>query len=91
MLWLHKRRKPSIPDDHKRALLQGLRMIAEVVATQIDEGMDVLSEIPGAIARKYCGGGYGGCVLYLFNDPVLRDAAVSSIPELRGVEPFCRV
>jgi cytidyltransferase-like protein len=60
-------------------------------ATQLDEGMDDLSDIAGAIARKYCGGGYGGYALYLFNDPALRDAAVSSIPELRAVEPFCRV
>ena len=34
VLWHHKRRKPSIPDDHKRALLQGLRMIDEVIVTQ---------------------------------------------------------
>ena len=32
-LWRHKRRKPSIPDDHKRVLLQGLRMIDWVVIT----------------------------------------------------------
>jgi cytidyltransferase-like protein len=31
VMWNHKRRKPSIPDDHKRALLQGLRMVDEVV------------------------------------------------------------
>ncbi len=41
VLWHHKRRKPSIPDDHKRALLQGLRMIDEVVVTQgHKEGLD---------------------------------------------------
>lgn len=41
VLWHHKRRKPSIPDDHKRALLQGLRMIDEVIVTQgHTEGLD---------------------------------------------------
>jgi cytidyltransferase-like protein len=58
-------------------------------ATQLDEGMDVLAEIPGAIARKYCGGGHGGYALYLFADPALRDQAVLTEPNLRSVEPFC--
>lgn len=41
VLWHHKRRKPSIPDDHKRVLLQGLRMIDEVIVTQgHKEGVD---------------------------------------------------
>lgn len=41
VLWHHKRRKPSIPDDHKRVLLQGLRMIDEVIITQgHEEGLD---------------------------------------------------
>jgi len=60
-------------------------------ATQLDEGMEALRDIPGAIARKYCGGGYGGYVLYLFSDPALRAAAVAATPELRTVEPFCRI
>lgn len=33
VLWLHKRRKPSIPDEHKLALLQGLKSVDEVVIT----------------------------------------------------------
>jgi cytidyltransferase-like protein len=41
VLWHHKRRKPSIPDDHKRALLQALRMVDEVIVTQgHKEGLD---------------------------------------------------
>ncbi len=31
VLWHHKRRKPSIPDEHKMALLKGLRMVDEVI------------------------------------------------------------
>jgi len=59
--------------------------------TQLDEGMQALPEITGSIAHKYCGGGYGGYGLYLFEDAALRDAAVSSVAQLRPVEPFCRV
>lgn len=41
VLWHHKRRKPSIPDEHKRALLQGLRMVDEVIVTHgEDAGLD---------------------------------------------------
>lgn len=60
-------------------------------STQLDEGMERLPEIDGSIARKYCGGGYGGYALYLFADPSLRDQAVASVDALRPVEPFCRV
>jgi cytidyltransferase-like protein len=45
VLWHHKRRKPSIPDDHKFALLQSLRMIDEVIMTHgTDEGIDFEKE-----------------------------------------------
>ncbi len=60
-------------------------------STQLDEGMDALPEITGSIAHKYCGGGHGGYALYLFNNPSSRDAAIATTPELRAVEPFCRV
>jgi hypothetical protein len=60
-------------------------------ATQLEEGMEPLTEIEGAIARKYCGGGYGGYALYLFEEPAARDAAIAATPQLRAVEPFCRV
>jgi hypothetical protein len=60
-------------------------------ATQLEEGMEPLPEIEGAIARKYCGGGHGGYALYLFNDPAARDAAIASTPQLRAIEPFCKV
>lgn len=32
ILWKHKERRPSLPDDHKRALLKALPMVDEVVA-----------------------------------------------------------
>lgn len=60
-------------------------------ATQLAEGMEPLPEIEDAIARKFCGGGYGGYALYLFEEPAARDKAIANTPELRAVEPFCRV
>ena len=77
------------------ALQADIRCLADGVhlyhLTQLAEGMETLPDVPGSIARKYCGGGYGGYALYLFNDPVLRDAAIADTPELRAIEPFCRV
>ncbi len=41
VLWLHKRRKSSLPDEHKRALIAALRMVDEVViGTGLEEGID---------------------------------------------------
>lgn len=60
-------------------------------ATQLDEGMDPLPDIPGSLARKYCGGGHGGYALYLFSSQELRDKAISTLPQLRVVEPYCSV
>lgn len=60
-------------------------------SSQLIEGMEPLPEIAGSMARKYCGGGFGGYALYLFAEPATRDAAIASTPELRAVEPFCRV
>ena len=59
--------------------------------SQLAEGMAALPDIAGSIARKYCGGGYGGYGLYLFREPAARDAAVAATPQLRPVEPVCRV
>ena len=60
-------------------------------ATQLDEGMKPLPDIEGSIARKYCGGGYGGYALYLFDTETTRSSAISITQELRAIEPFCRV
>jgi cytidyltransferase-like protein len=41
VLWVHKHRRSSLPDDHKRALLASLRMVDEVVVgTGLEEGID---------------------------------------------------
>lgn len=41
VLWIHKHRRSSLPDDHKRALLEGLTMVdAVVVGCGHEEGLD---------------------------------------------------
>lgn len=60
-------------------------------ATQLAEGMAPLPEIPGSLARKYCGGGHGGYALYLFGSPQDRDHAIADSPSLRAVEPVCQI
>ena len=76
------------------ALASDLSGLAEGITvyhqTQLDEGMDPLPDLPGALARKYCGGGYGGYALYLFPDEESRSAALAADEKLRPVEPFNR-
>lgn len=56
---------------------------------QVAEGMDALPvDVPGALAWKYCGGGFGGYAVYLFSDTAARDAACER-PGFRAVEPHC--
>lgn len=72
--------------------------IAEAVrqsyAVQRAEGMEPLPGDPaanhpvaGALAWKYCGGGFGGYAVYLFADPAARDAACAH-PGFRPIEPY---
>jgi cytidyltransferase-like protein len=45
VLWLHKHRRSSLPDDHKRALISALEMVDQVVISHgPDEGLDFKSE-----------------------------------------------
>ncbi len=67
------------------------RAIEMSYGVQIGEGMEPLPEIPGAGAKKYCGGGHGGYALYLFATVEDRSAAIASMENLRPIEPFCRV
>jgi cytidyltransferase-like protein len=50
VLWAYKHKRPSLPDAHKKALLESLRMVDEVVvATGLEPGLDFKEEF---IARK---------------------------------------
>lgn len=55
---------------------------------QIKEGMQVLPQADGAIAHKYCGGGFGGYALYLFSDAMQRDQFVADNDAARAIEPY---
>lgn len=69
-------------------LAEGVRHYHEA---QLEEGMKPLPEIPGSLARKYCGGGHGGYALYLFPDEPARATAVSENSGFTIIEPFCRI
>lgn len=74
-------------------LHEDLALLARAVrlsmGVQRDEGMEPLPDVPGMLAAKYCGGGFGGYAVYLFPDRVARDAAVAArVPELTVVEPY---
>jgi cytidyltransferase-like protein len=52
------------------------------------EGMNAPpTDVPGALAWKYAGGGFGGYVVYLFADTAARDAACAG-KNFRPIEPF---
>jgi len=77
------------------ALQADIQLLAEGISiyhsTQLAEGMEPLPSIPGAIASKYAGGGYGGYALYLFNAASARDQAIATTSGLKPVEPFCQI
>lgn len=64
--------------------------IQKSLMIQIEEGMKPLPVIPNAIASKYCGGGFGGYALYLFESKQDRDKAVFLNENLIAIEPYCR-
>lgn len=61
--------------------------IMDSYGQQLQEGMDQLPEF--GLAHKYCGAGWGGYAVYLFEDEAKRDAAVLS-RGLMAVEPYCK-
>jgi cytidyltransferase-like protein len=71
---------------------QDLAQLAEAVrqssAVQTAEGMAPLpANLPGMLASKYCGGGFGGYAVYFFADGGARDAACAG-PGFRPIEPY---
>lgn len=57
---------------------------------QLGEGMQPLGAIGHSMAHKYCGGGHGGYVLYLYGSREDRAAALDACEDLYPVEPYCR-
>jgi len=64
------------------------RGVSASYEAQLDEGMNSLPAATGCLARKYCGGGFGGYALYLFEKTELRDSFVKENEGARGIEPF---
>lgn len=77
----------AVLDSSLPGLAEGIR---EYYMTQLDEGMEPLPEVPSALATKYCGGGWGGYALYLFDESAKRDAFVATTDAARPIEPFTR-
>ncbi|PIE35811.1 cytidyltransferase [candidate division KSB3 bacterium] len=58
---------------------------------QLDEGMNPLLPHDTSLARKYCGGGWGGYAVYLFSTVADRDEFVASYSQAKAIEPFIRL
>lgn len=58
---------------------------------QLKEGMEPLADAPGCVGRKYCGGGWGGYTLYLFENTEDRDTFVASSANNRPIEPYITI
>ncbi len=56
---------------------------------QLSEGMDELPAETSSLAKKYCGGGFGGYAVYLFRVSGDRDAFVAANDAI-AVEPYLR-
>ncbi len=62
--------------------------VSQSYQVQLSEAMRPLAgDIPGLLARKYCGGGFGGYAVYLFENTTARDEAVKQ-RGLMPIEPF---
>ncbi|MCH6255352.1 adenylyltransferase/cytidyltransferase family protein [Puniceicoccaceae bacterium K14] len=58
---------------------------------QLKEGMRELENEAGCLGRKYCGGGWGGYALYLFETREDRDIFVGSASCNRPIEPYITI
>lgn len=74
-------------------ILENLQLLAESVRmsyqTQLAEGMEPLLDVLDALAMKYCGGGWGGYAMYLFQAQADRDQFVAQTGAV-AIEPYLR-
>jgi cytidyltransferase-like protein len=75
-------------------LHEDVERLAEAVrmsyCAQIEEGMNPLPHREACQACKYCGGGWGGYAVYLFQSANDRNTFVKSHAQARAIEPFVR-
>jgi cytidyltransferase-like protein len=57
---------------------------------QLDEGMKKLPNFDGTICKKYCGGGWGGYAVYIFENTEFRDSLVNSNSDCLSIEPYIK-
>jgi cytidyltransferase-like protein len=57
---------------------------------QMEEGMNPLPHQEECLACKYCGGGWGGYAVYLFQSPDDRNGFVRRHAQAKAIEPFVR-
>jgi hypothetical protein len=57
---------------------------------QNHEGMLPLKTLPGDLAKKYCGAGWGGYAVYLFETRDDRERACRDRPAMIRIEPYMR-
>ena len=75
----------GVQNNDLKLICDGINLNYDV---QLKEGMKILPEVENAIARKYCGGGYGGYSMYIFYNNKDRDKFVSSTPGSLKIEPY---
>lgn len=72
-------------------LSRSIELLSKSIETsylaQLSEGMDAITKY--GIASKYCGGGFGGYILYLFNDEKERYKSIIE-NEMIAIEPYIR-
>lgn len=71
-----------------------LNLLADAVnmsyEAQLTEGMETLPDFEGAVAKKYCGGGWGGYALYIFSDTAKRNKTAEENDSFKLIEPWIK-
>jgi hypothetical protein len=81
-------RAAALPGQEPSAALEAMAAAVDAsYGVQLGEGMEPLPG-HGALARKYCGGGWGGYALYLFGSEAARAEFLAAVSETHAVEPF---
>ena len=75
-------------------LREDMGRLAEAIGmsygAQMEEGMNPLPHWEACLACKYCGGGWGGYAVYLFQSANDRNAFVKRQAQAKAIEPFVR-
>ncbi len=67
-----------------------LRDLLEVSSPELDTMVEIASAVPGVIASRMTGGGFGGCTVSLVErgtEDALRDRVMSEYPARTGLSP----